>query len=127
MKAAEIVARFSGARRVPVTALDCVPCAFWGTCTGVETLEEILEFATYGKMWLGDDGQMRIICPESTKNFSGEIVAISYRAKSDGHTQHYRHVFDRKVYPVARGRENLLTLETPGYMVGARGFVNQTR
>lgn len=126
-KAAEIVARFSGARKIAVCVLAGVPSARWGVCTGLDTWHGNIDGANYGALWLGTDGILRVQCPETieTKFLDNEILAISYRAKFEGNARHFRHEFPHNARPLVAYdfRNKILTLVPGAYRVTANGIV----
>lgn len=125
-KSAQIVARFSGARKIAVMEIDGQHCARWGVNTGIDTWHGLVRGADYADWWLGDDGHLRMILPDGLPfEFVGlEALSVSYRTKFEGRSTHFRHEFKRDNRPLIHWneREKVLTLIGGNYRVTANGI-----
>jgi len=126
-KAAEIVARFSGRRKIAVCVIAGIPSARWGVNTGIDTWQGLITEVNYFTWWLGVDGILRLECKEPCpqKYLDGEALAVSYRASFDGNVKHFRHEFNKDARPLIAydESEKILTLVPGGYRVTANGIV----
>jgi len=121
----EIVARFSGARRIATTQYGGDVCALWGVLTGLDTWAGMYEGAAYNDLFLCPDGKLRLFdVLRPPAEFLGQgVLALSYRARWEGRTRHFRHEFSRESRPVIDWKNNVLTVAGGSYRVTGNGIV----